>query len=83
MLIKTAFEKIIKNRLDASGYRIWIDVQEFSKTKITADGTDSINYDKLLLTAKKSSRVFVLLCNGEISRNLLVKSYDLGMSTGE
>lgn len=81
--MKAAFEKIIKSRLDSIGYRIWIDVQEFSKTKMTVDGTDSINYEKLLLTAKRSSRVFVFLCNGEISRNLLIKSYDLGMSTGE
>mgnify|MGYP002649766084 CR=1 FL=1 len=83
VLVKAAFEKIIKSRLDSIGYRIWIDIQEFSKTKMTVDGTDSINYEKLLLTAKRSSRVFVFLCNGEISRNLLIKSYDLGMSTGE
>lgn len=83
VLLRTAILKVLKDAHSLGGYPTFTDVLEFSKTKMTADGSDTINYEKLLLAAKRSSRVFIFLCNGEISRNLLVNAHDLGMTTGE
>ena len=52
VLVRAAFERQVK-KLD--NYRVFIDVQEFSR-KEAAGTEDGINYDKILLNSKKAAR---------------------------
>nr|XP_027201054.1 atrial natriuretic peptide receptor 1-like isoform X2 [Dermatophagoides pteronyssinus] len=71
-MIRTSIETALK---DLSDYEIFLDKQIISN-KIHQDET---LYDKYLLQAKKSARVFFFMTDTDMTRTLLIHAYDLDM----
>jgi len=53
VLVKASFEKCFR-KLD--NYRMFLDIQEFTKKYSMGTLDEGINYDKILLNSKKAAR---------------------------